>query len=61
MTTIFNKFQILGTKIFFPENLALSCTTSKKLMIQFQENTQTEGQTERWMKGCTEGRTDPTL
>ena len=52
-------------KKFFPENLALSCTTSygflapgqnleKNLMIQFQENDWTDRSTERRMEGCTD-------
>ena len=54
---IFGPFsQILGQKSFFPENSALSGTTSygflepnqnsEKLMIKFQENVRTEGRTE---------------
>ena len=68
-------FPILGVKKIFPENPALSCTTShgilapcqisKKIMIEFQENTWTEGQrgggTEGWRVERTEVRTDPIL
>ena len=59
-------FPVLGAKNFFQENPVLSRTTSywflapwqnfKKLMIKFQENTQTDRRTER-----NEGQIDPIL